>query len=155
MGRTTQIYFQAPAQTTSGLNEKHVPVPFIATTEGLGLWVETERVAAIDMGETDRGEMVFRAQGKTLPMRLRLDSIVGNAAAHARRVGLPPMPPRWVLTPQAWRNELAVTVEDGEVTYTVRSFEDACLRGPTLARSCGSMPWSTGYNTRFNRWPGP
>ena len=157
MGRTTQIYFQAPAQTTSGLNEKHVPVPFIATTEGLGLWVETERVAAIDMGETDRGEMVFRAQGKTLPMRLRLDSIVGNAAAHARRVGLPPMPPRWVLTPQAWRNELAVTVEDGEVTYTG---QDRFLEDARRLRELGipgsvlwvDAPWSTGYNTfEFNR----
>ena len=163
MGRTTQIYFQAPAQTTSGLNEKHVPVPFIATTEGLGLWVETERVAAIDMGDTDRSKMVFRAQGKSLPLRLRLDPIVANASAHARRVGLPPMPPRWVLTPQAWRNELAVTVENNEVTY---SGQDRFLEDARRLRELGipgsvlwiDAPWSKGYNTfEFNtvQFPDP
>jgi len=163
MGRVTPIYFQAPANTESGLNEKHAPVPFIATTEGLGVWLETERVAALDMGSSNAGQMVLRAQGKTMKLRLRLDGIVANASAHARRAGLPPMPPRWVLTPQAWRNELDLDVVDGEVT---RSGQDRFLDDARTLRELGipgsvlwiDAPWSKGYNTfEFNeaQFPDP
>ena len=66
------------------------------------------------------------------------------------------MPPKWVLTPQAWRNELAVTVENDEVTY---SGQDRFLEDARRLRELGipgsvlwiDAPWSKGYNTfEFN-----
>ncbi|MDE0882093.1 MAG: hypothetical protein OSB21_05815, partial [Myxococcota bacterium] len=134
------------------LNEKHAPVPFVSTNSGLAVWVESERVGAADVGASDPSQLVLRFQGKRLALRLRLDSISENVAAHARRAGLPPMPPSWVLTPQLWRNELAVTEENGEVTLSGR---DRYLSDARRLRELGipgsvlwiDAPWSKGHNT--------
>jgi alpha-glucosidase (family GH31 glycosyl hydrolase) len=162
-GRTIPLYFAAPRNYASSTNEKHAPVPFVATDAGLAIFVETERVGAIDASATDPEALQLRFQGGQLPLRLRAGGIVDNAAAHARRMGLPPMPPRWVLTPQLWRNELAVTVEGDQV---VRDGRARLLDDAHRLRSLGipgsvlwiDAPWATGHNTfAFNeiQFPDP
>jgi|GEM_PF-1081346 len=155
-GRTIPLFFQAPAPYASSTNETHAPVPFLATTSGLGVLVESERVGAFDVGDHDANALALRFQGAQLPLRVRGGRILANAAAHARRMGLPPMPPRWALAPQQWRNEHDVTVENDVVVSTgqdrviddVRAMRDLGLPNTALWIDA---PWSTGHNTfRFN-----
>jgi alpha-D-xyloside xylohydrolase len=137
---------------TSGTNEAHAPVPFLATSGGFGLYVESERPGAFDVGDSDERRLVARFHGNSLRLRVREGTIEGNVAAFARHVGLPPRPPLWVLAPQQWRNEHSVTVENDVVTVTGR---DRALDDARIMRERGipntalwiDAPWSTGHNT--------
>ena len=152
-GKVVPLVFEAPGQFASSTNEAHAPVPFYASSRGLGLLVESERVGAFDVGVAVPGAMVARFHGTTLPLRVRAGAIVDNVAAHARRMGLPPPPPRWALAPMQWRNDLEVTLaSDGSVA---RSGTDMLLDDVAQMRARGlpfstvwiDAPWQTGYNT--------
>lgn len=175
-GRTIPLAFRAPGPFASGTNESHAPIPFFATNFGAGVLVETERVGAFDVGQSQPGRLFARFHGTALPLRVRAaprpsedvapraiaDSpIVDNVAAHNRYMGLPPSPPRWALAPQQWRNEHALTIEDDRV---VSSGQDRLMDDIAKMRSFdipGSLvwidaPWSTGFNDfEFNpeQWP--
>ncbi len=150
-GTVVPLAFAAPGRFTSSTNEAHAPIPFIATTTGLGLLVETERPGAFDVGATTPGALVARFHGNTLPLRITSGPMKQTVAAHARRMGLPPMPPRWALAPMQWRNEAIV---DDVATGRDRVLADArMLRALDLPTTTLwiDAPWQTGYNTfRFN-----
>jgi alpha-glucosidase (family GH31 glycosyl hydrolase) len=152
-GTIVPLQFRAPGPLASGTNEAHVPVPFFTTTRGAAFLVENERVGAFDLGASDAATNRIRMHGTTLPLRLRAGTPLENIAAHARRMGLPPMPPRWALAPMLWRNEHEVTLDDdGNVVSTGqdRLLDDArmlrTLDIPTTALWIDA-PWQTGYNT--------
>lgn len=154
-GRTIPLAFNLGGYT-SGTNEAHAPVPFLATSRGLALYFETERPGAFDVGDSQPGALIARFHGNHLKMHVRADGITENVAAHARHVGLPPMPPRWVLAPQQWRNEHSVTVENDVVVTTGKDellFDIDYMRAngiPTTAVWIDA-PWTTGHNTfEFN-----
>ena len=157
LGRVVPLYFAAPRNYASSTNESHAPVPFFATTQGFSVLTETERVGAYDVGATDPDHLRALFHGDRLPLRVRAGSILDNAAAHARRMGLPPKPPRWVLAPQQWRNEHAVTLRNGEVVSTGQDRVLADARKLRELEIPGSLiwidaPWSTGHNTfQWNR----
>jgi alpha-D-xyloside xylohydrolase len=161
-GKLTPLVFSAPGNTESGTNEAHVPVPFFATTAGLGVLVETERVGAFDA--TGTGTLMARFHGASLPLRLRAARVRGddaghaefvtdNVAAHARRLGLGKAPPRWALAPMQWRNDLEVEVD---AAGAIVSSGTDMLLGDVAAMTARSLPfstvwidapWETGYNT--------
>lgn len=152
-GKVVPLVFEAPGELASSTNEAHAPVPFYASSRGLGLLVESERVGAFDVGVTAPNAMIARFHGSSLPLRVRAGTIVDNVAAHARRMGLPPPPPLWALAPMQWRNDLEVTLDDaGAVT---RSGTDMLLDDVSQMRGRGlpfstvwiDAPWQTGYNT--------
>jgi alpha-glucosidase (family GH31 glycosyl hydrolase) len=163
-GRLTPLVFSAPGQTESGTNEAHAPVPFLATSAGLALLVETERVGAFDAA-TVPGILMARFHGASLPLRLRAGDVRGelpglrgeritdNVAAHARLMGLPQAPPRWALAPMQWRNDLEVQVDEAGVV--VDSGTDMLLRDVAamvehdlpFSTVWIDAPWETGYNT--------
>jgi alpha-D-xyloside xylohydrolase len=163
-GRTIPLAFMAPGPFASGTNESHVPVPFVASSRGWAALLESERPGAVDVGEANENQLIFRFHGNRLPLRLRAADIVDNAAAHARRMGLPPAPPSWALAPQQWRNEHEIDVDDMGVVPRIgrdRFLDDArTLREldiPTTTMWIDA-PWQTGYNTfRFNelQFPSP
>lgn len=155
VGRTIPLAFTLPGPFSSGTNESHAPVPFLTTSKGLAALVLSERVGAFDVGNSYADALALRFHGD-LPLLLRAGSIRENVAAHARFMGLPKAPPRWVLAPMQWRNELAVTVENDEVISNGR---DRFLDDARKLRELGipntgiwiDAPWSTGYNTfQFN-----
>ena len=153
LGRVIPLSFRVPGPYESGTNEAHVPVPFFATTRGLAVLNESEHVGAYDVGAEDAQAMQMRFHGTQMKLRIRAGAILDNVAAHARFMGLPPMVPQWVLAPQQWRNEHALTVDDdGTVISNGRDrFEDDGnklreLDIPTTAMWIDA-PWSTGYNT--------
>jgi alpha-D-xyloside xylohydrolase len=150
--RIVPLYFAAPRPSESGTNEAHVPVPFVATTRGLGLFVQTERAGAFDVAVTHSDALELRFHGNGLPLRIRAGAIVQNVAAYARYAGLPPRPSRLALAPMQWRNSLDPVVEDGVV---VRSGTELLLDDVEQMRARGfpaslvwiDAPWETGYNT--------
>ena len=151
VGRTIPLAFTLPGPFSSGTNESHAPVPYLTTSRGLGALVMSERVGAFDVGDGHSDAIAIRFHGN-LPLLVRAGSVRENIAAHARIMGLPKAPPRWTLAPMQWRNELAVTVEDGEVISNGR---DRFLDDAQTLRELGipntgiwiDAPWSTGYNT--------
>ncbi len=161
-GRITPLVFSAPGPYDSGTNEAHVPVPFFATTAGLGVLVQTERVGAFDAASIP-GALQARFHGTTLPLRLRAatlrsegptpELVVDNVAAHARRMILPRPPPRWALAPMQWRNDLEVELDDAG--GVVSSGTDMLLgdvaamveRDLPFSTVWIDAPWQTGYNT--------
>jgi alpha-D-xyloside xylohydrolase len=152
-GRVVPLAFEAPGPFASGTNEAHAPVPFFASNHGLGMLVETERVGAFDIGVTEDDAVIARFHGASLPLRLRSGTIVDNVAAHARRMGLPPPPPRWALAPMQWRNDLEVELDvDGNVVSSgvdvlLADIEQARARDIPLSTVWIDAPWQTGYNT--------
>ncbi len=160
-GTITPLVFSAPGNTESGTNEAHAPVPFWASSRGLGVLVETERVGAFDA--TIDGAVMMRFHGTTLPLRLRAartrgaadlhpEQITDNVAAHARRMGLPKAPPQWALAPMQWRNDLEVDVQDGVITSTgtdmlLGDIEALNERQLPFSTVWVDAPWETGYNT--------
>jgi alpha-D-xyloside xylohydrolase len=162
-GAITPLVFSAPAETASGTNEAHAPVPFFATTRGLSVLVETERVGAFDVDSSVPGALQLRFHGNTLPLRIRAaavddegparELITDNVRANARRIGLGKAPPQWALAPMQWRNDLEVSVgDDGALTSTgVDMLNDdvAALtsRGLPFSSVWIDAPWQTGYNT--------
>lgn len=153
------IVFSAPGETASGTNEAHVPVPFFATTRGLGVLVESERVGAFDVDVSVAGALQVRFQGNRLPLRLRGASksddgerVTDNVKAHARRMGLPKPPPSWALLPMQWRNDLDTVVEGGVVVdsgtdFLHRDVDEIIARGLPFGSVWIDAPWETGYNT--------
>ena len=162
-GRMIPLAFAAPGPYDSYTNETHAPVPFATTSRGFSVLVESEQPGAIDLRDSDAGQgrMAFNFQGTSLPLRLRAGQgprpMIDNAAAHARRMGLPPEPPLWSLAPMQWRNELYVDTDaQGQVT---RSGQDRLLDDARQLRALDiptttlwiDAPWETGYNTfQFN-----
>lgn len=152
-GKIVPLQFEAPGQLASGTNEAHAPVPFYASSIGYALLLEGERVGAFDVGVSANNATVVRAQGASLPLRLRAGSIVENTAAHARKMGLPPAPPRWALAPMQWRNDLEVTLDaDGNVVTTgvdvlLADVDEMRARGIPTSTLWIDAPWETGYNT--------
>ncbi len=164
-GRTIPLYLLAPGPYDSGTNETHAPVPFLATSRDLGLVLDSEAPAAFDVGDTDPEALLVRTQDPAPRLLLRAGAdMVDSAAAHARRMGLPPMPPDWALAPQQWRNEHALTLDDdGNV---IKSGQDRVIEDAETMRALDlpatamwiDAPWSTGYTTfAFNpvQFPDP
>lgn len=147
------LAFEAPGPYASTTNESHAPVPWYASSKGLGVLVETERVGAFDVGVSAPDALIARFHGTTLPLRLRAGAIVDNVAAHNRRMGLPPPPPRWALAPMQWRNDLEVALD--ETGAVLSSGTDMLLgdlgemrtRALPFSTVWIDAPWETGYNT--------
>lgn len=81
----------------------YAPTPFLLSSRGYGLLLETTARAEFDLRATDQGSYQFRVEGGELRVLL----IAGPEPRailerHARLVGLPPLPPRWAFG--VWQN---------------------------------------------------
>jgi alpha-D-xyloside xylohydrolase len=125
----------------SGYNEHHVPIPFFASSNGYGLFVETREAGAFDVGATDESEVRATFEGRELSLWFYVDDDPREVvAAYTRQTGLPILPPRWAFAPMHWRN-----VWDDRATLE----EDAArIRAEDIP--CTSFwidnPWQVSYN---------
>lgn len=83
----------------------YAPTPFLLSSRGYGLLLDTTARAEFDFRADGRGTYQVRAEGN----RLRVLLIAGPhpqtvLERHARIVGLPPLPPRWAFG--VWKNVL-------------------------------------------------
>jgi alpha-D-xyloside xylohydrolase len=110
-------------------------------------------VGAFDVGVTSSNAVAIRSHGTSLPLRFRAGGIVDNVAAHARKMGLPPAPPRWALAPMQWRNDLEVELDaEGNVVSSgvdmlLADVEEMRARNIPTSTLWIDAPWETGYNT--------
>jgi alpha-D-xyloside xylohydrolase len=89
----------------SGLNEHHVPVPFLVSSRSYGFFVESREAGAFDVALADADEVRATFEGSAI------DYVFFSAAtprdviaAYTRHTGLPILPPRWSFAPMHWRN---------------------------------------------------
>lgn len=92
-------------------NEAHVPVPFITSTAGWGLFVETYRPSVFDVAATDSERVDFvagtaesSADGLTFHL-YAADHPLDITRHYYATTGLPAIPAPWALGPLIWRDE--------------------------------------------------
>ncbi len=137
----------------SSTNEAHVPVPFLVSSNGYGVFVETREAGAFDVGATSPGEVRVSFDGTSLDLHFYFAPRPADViAAYTRHTGLPILPPRWSFAPQHWRNEWTDRAElEGDVA-TIRSLDI-----PVTAFWIDN-PWQTSYNDHVfdaSRFPDP
>lgn len=117
------------------------PVPFIMSSRGYGLWLDSTSPSTFDLNATSREQIKIHDRGE----RLRLVVLAGPTPAEilaefTRLTGRPPVPPAWAFAPwksrDVHRNREEV-IADAELT-----------RKHDLPASVIVLdsPWETGYN---------
>jgi alpha-D-xyloside xylohydrolase len=125
----------------SSTNEAHVPIPFLVSSHGYGVFAETREAGAFDVAATVTDEVRASFEGHVLDLHFYfaprpLDVI----AAYTRHTGLPILPPRWAFAPQHWRNEWTNRAElEGDMDM-IRSLHIPCTAFWI------DNPWETSYN---------
>jgi len=89
----TAIFNYSEAALTMKLN-----VPFVSTTGGYGLFVDTHHPGRFDVGAADSTQMAYTAQGGTMTYYvLGGASIPDQIEQYTALTGRQPMPPKWSL----------------------------------------------------------
>lgn len=142
-GRTVamQMHVTGPDVAESSTNETHVPVPFMVSTKGYGVFVETTEAGAFDVGASDPGRWSARFEGTRATLHLFAQATPrGVIAAYTRRTGLPRMPPRWSFGHQQWRNAWD---DDAQVLEDARRLRAEGIPTSTIWID---NPWQTSYS---------
>lgn len=127
--------------TDSGLNEVHVPVPWIVSTRGYAVLVEETSPGAFDVGATDAAAATatYASPAFSFAVVTARDSwVLAGEVAH--RTGMPRLPPMWSFGPQMWRNELE---DRAELLDDARAIREHDLPVSVLWID---NPWQTSYN---------
>ncbi|MGE0785497.1 MAG: TIM-barrel domain-containing protein [Sandaracinaceae bacterium] len=125
----------------SGSNETHVPIPFFASSNGYGVFVESRESGAFDIGATDASELWTTFEGRELDVYLYLDDDPREVvAAYTRQTGLPILPPRWAYAPMHWRNAWNDRAELEEDARRIRELHVPCTTFWI------DNPWQVSYN---------
>ena len=111
----------------SSTNEAHVPVPFLVSSLGYGVFVETREAGAFDVAATATDEVRASFEGPVLDLHFYFAPHSAEViAAYTRHTGLPILPPRWSFAPQHWRNEWTDRAQlEGDMA-TIRSLHIPC-----------------------------
>jgi alpha-glucosidase len=87
----------------AGLRTTYAPAPFLLSSRGYGLYVETMAQATFDLRTGGRGCYLVRVAGSDLHLYFFGGPDPRTVVArHARLVGLPPLPPSWAFG--VWKN---------------------------------------------------
>lgn len=127
--------------TDSGLNEHHVPVPFLVSSRGYGMFVQTRESGAFDVQHADTSQVSATFEGGVLDVWFFVDPDPNEVVAlYTRHAGLPRLPPRWAFAPQQWRNEWTDSAQ-------LQGDMDA-MRSMHLPVTCMWIdnPWQVSYN---------
>lgn len=139
-GQVRAMQMHIDGRLESGLNEVHVPVPFVVSPRGWGMFVESRRAGAFDVGATDPDVLAATFDEVGLTVHLWAGAPVDVVAAYTRQAGLPKMPPGWAFGAHFWRNENA---SGDEVLQDAAQFR--ALDIPTSVLWIDN-PWQTSYN---------
>jgi len=105
-GRLKPMQLQLDAESESGHNEVHVPVPFVVATSGWGGFIESHApgVFAVDWESSGLVEGVFTQEALTFYL-YAAETPLEVVERHSAVAGRIPMPPPWTLGMWLWRNE--------------------------------------------------
>jgi alpha-D-xyloside xylohydrolase len=141
-GRVSPMFFSTGSTIESDTNEAHVPVPFLVSSRGWGMFVASREAGAFDVASTDPGLVRATFEGRALDVWFYVDpDPLAVAARFARQTGLPRPLPRWALSPMHWRNHWANTAE---VISIANEYRTRHIPASTLWLDDG---WQTAFNT--------
>jgi alpha-glucosidase (family GH31 glycosyl hydrolase) len=104
-GRVTPMFLTLSGNWESGTNDAHVPVPFLVSSGGWGLFVATREAGAFDVASSDPTTVRATFEGRTLDVWFFVDpDPLGVVARFNRIAGLPRPLPRWALSPIHWKH---------------------------------------------------
>ncbi|MGD0524867.1 MAG: TIM-barrel domain-containing protein [Polyangiaceae bacterium] len=104
-GRVTPMFLTIGGSLESGTNEAHVPVPFLVSSRGWGLFVATREAGAFDVGATNPQAVTATFEGRSLDVWFFVDpDPLSLVARYNRLAGLPRPLPRWALSLLHWRH---------------------------------------------------
>ncbi|MBX7192776.1 MAG: hypothetical protein K1X94_11995 [Sandaracinaceae bacterium] len=136
----------------SGLNEHHVPVPFVVSSNSYGLFVESREAGAFDVALASASEVRATFEGSTIDYVFFVAPTPREViAAYTQHTGLPILPPRWSFAPMHWRN---VWDDRAALETDARALVD--LHMPATAFWIDN-PWMTSYSDNLfdeARFPG-
>lgn len=146
-GKLRPMQMGLEGTTESGLNNAHVPVPFLLSSKGWGLFVENPYPGAFDVARTDATEVAaLYGTGSASSAGLRLHLFAEDRPLDLTRhyyavTGQPRLPARWALGPLVWRNENQDQAEVERDLETMRAL-DLPTNGLWIDR-----PYASGVNT--------
>jgi alpha-D-xyloside xylohydrolase len=89
----------------SSTTDRHVPVPWLVSSRGYGVFVKNRQAGAWDVAGTDPGIVRSTFEGNTLDVTIAVDpDPLKVVAAFSTLAGLPRATPTWVLGPMMWRH---------------------------------------------------
>jgi alpha-D-xyloside xylohydrolase len=104
-GRVTPMFLTIGGKLESDTNEAHVPVPFLVSSRGWGLFVSTRQAGAFDVASTDPQAVTATFEGRSLDVWFFVDpDPLAVVARYNRLAGLPRPLPRWALSLIHWRH---------------------------------------------------
>jgi alpha-D-xyloside xylohydrolase len=104
-GRVTPMFLTLGGKLESSTNEAHVPVPFLVSSRGWGVFVATRQAGAFDVGATDPQAVTATFEGRALDVWFFVDpDPLAVVARFSRLAGLPRPLPRWALSLIHWRH---------------------------------------------------
>jgi len=104
-GRVSPMFLTIGGALESDTNEAHVPVPFLVSSRGWGVFVATREAGAFDVGSTDPQVVTATFEGRTLDVWFFVDpDPLAVVARFNRLAGLPRPLPRWALSLIHWRH---------------------------------------------------
>lgn len=117
------------------------PVPFIISSRGYGIWLDSTSPSTFDLNATDREHIRIHDRGR----RMRLVIIAGPTPAEilaefTRLTGRPKPPPAWALAP--WKSR-DVHFNRDEILADAELTRRHDLPGSVIVID---SPWETGYN---------
>jgi len=117
------------------------PVPFVMSSRGYGLWLDSTTPSTFDLNATDRDHVVVRDRAK----RMRLVVIAGPTqremlAEFTRLTGRPKVPPAWAFAP--WKSRDVHRNRD-EVLEDISLSRKHKLPASVIVID---SPWETSYN---------
>ncbi len=140
-GRVTPMFLTLSSATESGTNDAHVPVPFLVSSAGWGLFVKSREAGAFDVGSSDASTVRVTFEGRALDVWLFVDpDPLAIVARFNRLAGLPRALPRWALSPIHWRHWSSLD----DVLDIARQYRQRHIPSSALWFDDG---WQTGFNT--------
>ena len=140
-GQIVAMHMALDGGSESGTNERHVPIPFLVSSRGWGLFVQSREAGAFDVGKTKGDALAATIEGGAIDAYLFVNrDPLAIVAKYNQRVGLPRALPREALAPMYWRNEWA---NDGVALGDAQELRTRHI--PTTSFWIDN-PWQTSYN---------
>jgi alpha-D-xyloside xylohydrolase len=140
-GRVTPMFLTLSGKWQSGTNEAHVPVPFLVSSAGWGVFVSSREAGAFDVGATDPGTIRATFEGRALDVWVFVDpDPLAIVARFNRLVGLPRPLPRWALSLFHW----AHWASDVDVLGVAREYRARHIPSSSMWLDDG---WQTALDT--------
>ncbi len=140
-GQIVPMQMALDGGSESGTNERHVPIPFLVSSRGWGLFVESREAGAFDVGKSSPSVLDATFEGGELDAWLFVArDPLAIVAEYTKHVGLARKLPREALAPMYWRN---VWTNDVEALGDANELRTRHI--PTTAFWIDN-PWQTSYN---------